>query len=288
MLKRHRVLLGVLLECPRTPTRTELMKWLFLLGQEPGPRSLSSLYDFVPYNSGPLSFCVSRDLEALARLGYIASGDRLAIERRRAADVRRHFRSLPVSIRRAVAGVLERYGCLSPKQLGQTIDDRYPWFSSQSGVDCAPGVGPRGDPLVYTAGYEGESIDRFMQKLLHAGIEQIIDVRSNPVSRKYGFSRRALDRLGSSLGLAYRHFPDLGIPSAQRRRLSTTADYERVLNHYESRLLPKVPEVIGQAARLAARSSSVLVCFEADPSCCHRARLAKVISVTTGMEVVHL
>ena len=42
---------------------------------------------------------------------------------------------------------------------------------------------------VYTAGYEGNSIDRFLDRLMKRGIYSIIDVRSNPISRKYGFSQ---------------------------------------------------------------------------------------------------
>ncbi len=65
---------------------------------------------------------------------------------------------------------------------------------------------------VYTAGYEGESIDRFLQKLLKAGIEQILDVRSNPMSRKYGFSRKTLSGLSEKLDMEYVHLPELGVP----------------------------------------------------------------------------
>jgi len=73
MFKRHRVLLGVLLEAPRVPSPTELMKWVFLLRQETCLDSDSSFYDLVPYGDGPFSFLVHRDLEELARLGVCAT-----------------------------------------------------------------------------------------------------------------------------------------------------------------------------------------------------------------------
>ena len=45
---------------------------------------------------------------------------------------------------------------------------------------------------VFTIGYEGLDIDTFMSLLGQHGIETIVDIRELLLSRKRGFSKRAL------------------------------------------------------------------------------------------------
>lgn len=40
---------------------------------------------------------------------------------------------------------------------------------------------------LYTAGYEGLSINAFIARLKQAGIDKVLDVREYPLSRKKGF-----------------------------------------------------------------------------------------------------
>jgi len=141
---------------------------------------------------------------------------------------------------------------------------------------------------VYTAGYEGESVDCFFQKLLKARVERILDVRNNPVSRKFGFSKKTLRRLSGQIDMGYVHLPELGVPPSYRRSLESFEDYQALMEEYENSILPAVKESQVKAARLMKNRPSVLVCFEADTRCCHRGRLAQAISRDTGMDVVHL
>lgn len=287
MLKRQKVLLGVLVEAQRAPTTTELMKWIFLMRQETSLRTDRSFYDFVPHKYGPFSFTVYRDLEELARFGYVEDGE-LSVQRHLVSQATAHFLSLAPKFRQAVKLVLEGCRGLTQGQLVAMIYERYPWFASRSVFKKDPPTTVDTKKAVYTAGYEGNSIDYFMQKLLRAGVKRIIDVRSNPVSRKYGFSKRTLSRVSGSLGLDYTHFPQLGIPASERRSLSAKEDYERLLDHYEQSILPAVEEPRKKVGQLLLQCHSVLVCFEADPRYCHRERLAEAISADVGMEVVHL
>ena len=43
--------------------------------------------------------------------------------------------------------------------------------------------------MLYTFGYEGFDIDRFIARLKDVGIKTIVDVRQLPLSRKRGFSK---------------------------------------------------------------------------------------------------
>ncbi len=46
--------------------------------------------------------------------------------------------------------------------------------------------------IVYTIGYEGTDIDRFVSTLKAVGVEVVADVRAIALSRKKGFSKTAL------------------------------------------------------------------------------------------------
>jgi len=287
MLKRHRVLLGVLLNAPHVPTRTELMKWAFLMREETPLSSEHSFYDFVPHKYGPFSFLVYRDLEELRRLGYL-SDNTLAIRPPVAPQAASSFMSLASRYRGAVEYVLTRYGSLSRAQLVRVVYENYPWFASRSQLDPHSRRVPVGEPAIYTIGYEGKSIDCFMKCLLKASINRIIDVRMNAVSRKYGFAKVTLSRIGAALGIGYAHFPELGTSRQERHGLRTQEDYDGLLDRYEESVLPRVQESRREAAALMAESPSVLVCFESDSRYCHRGRLAQAISTDVGLEVVHL
>ena len=52
---------------------------------------------------------------------------------------------------------------------------------------------------MYTIGYEGRSVDAFFSRLLRLRLSGVIDVRSNPVSRKYGFAARSMTEIGKKL-----------------------------------------------------------------------------------------
>ena len=46
---------------------------------------------------------------------------------------------------------------------------------------------------IFTFGYEGLPLKAFIARLKSAGIQTVVDVRANPLSRKPGFSKRAND-----------------------------------------------------------------------------------------------
>ncbi len=176
------------------------MRWVFLLKQETPLSSDPTFYDFVPYKYGPFSFTVYRDLEELARFGYL-NGDGLRLQADLTSAAQGHFLSLAGDLRQEVMGVLARYGRLSQARLVHSIYEKYPWFASRSELNGAPKSTAKQRFAAYTAGYEGESIEAFLQKLLKAGIDRIVDVRNNPVSRKYGFSKGTLDSLCTNLDI---------------------------------------------------------------------------------------
>lgn len=125
-------------------------------------------------------------------------------------------------------------------------------------------------------GYEGVSIDRFVTRLIAAHIELVVDVRANPISRKPGFSKSALQSRLALAGIRYVHFPILGIPSAIRKRFD---DIDELLDYYDEHILtqPAVQDAAAEVAQLCREQNATILCFEADPRKCHRSRLARHI-----------
>ena len=73
---RQKVLLALLETAPnKRASRTQFIKWLFLLKKEEDVDRYGSFYDFVPYKYGPFSFLAYRDIAELERFGWIESDD---------------------------------------------------------------------------------------------------------------------------------------------------------------------------------------------------------------------
>ncbi len=147
---------------------------------------------------------------------------------------------------------------------------------------------PIAKPAVFTAGYEGLSVDAFINLFIENGVRRLVDIRRNPVARRYGFHRSTLNRLCGYLEIEYVHEPDLGIASEKRRGLVDFRDYEALFSDYEKTTLIQEQYAIDRVTSLVQEKPSVLVCMEADPICCHRLRLAKVIAERSGLPIRHL
>ena len=128
----------------------------------------------------------------------------------------------------------------------------------------------------------------FFDRLLKKGIAALIDVRANPVSRKYGFARSSLSEIAAKLDIQYHHIPELGIVSKERVGLNDYQSYQRLLNRYERETLPKRSGDIERLIALLRMKPSALVCMEKDVECCHRGRLAKVAAERSGLPVINL
>lgn len=294
MLNRHRVLLELLHGSGGTLGRTAFVKLCFLLGRETDLRARVPFYDFLPYKRGPFSFTLYHDVEALSGHGLLVEAETtFGLNPKAAAMARDERARLAPSAASAVAEIQRRYGRMSEVDLVRSVYSRYPAYAAASeiyeeitGAPAARG-GATAPVAVYTTGYRGESIDCFLHRLLEAGLKAILDVRNNPVSRKFGFAGSRLADIAPRVGIRYDHIPTLGIPSAARKSLGTSASYERLFEAYEVGLRDRRAEIESAAALVRARPT-VLLCAEEDPAECHRSRLATWIRKRTKLPIVHL
>jgi uncharacterized protein (DUF488 family) len=123
---------------------------------------------------------------------------------------------------------------------------------------------------LFTIGYEGKRIEAFINTLIQNDIRLICDVRKNPLSRKFGFSKGKLKHITQAAGIGYVHIPDLGIDANKRYSLKTPDDYRSLFEDY-TRELPDKKEALEDVFTLLQQNTRMaLMCFEKEPEMCHR------------------
>ena len=193
-----------------------------------------------------------------------------------------YCKGLPSTQRTLIYSLIEDYGTLSAEEVFNIVQCSYPWYASRSGaINCVSKACAEAE-AVYTIGYEGLSIDAFLDALLRRGIEVILDVRAVPHSRKHGFSRPELEQKCANMAIEYCHLPEAGIPSVVRREADSEEDLWR---HYSSMILPTIPDTISKITTTCSQRPTALLCFEADPIYCHRHVLAQTISTAAGFSI---
>ncbi len=282
MFNRQKALLAMIQQAGRPVQRMELTKWAFILRHETKSEGGPAFFDFVPYHYGPFSFALYQEASKLESQGYLTSdGDAWNIgtvvapavdDRQTASDI---------------GYVVGKCTSLTTESLLDSVYQRHPKytiFSKRKRLAKRPVA----DIAVYTSGYEGMSIDGFLNRLTETGIRHLIDVRCNPIARRYGFHKSTLKRLCESLDIRYSHAPEVGIRSEQRQSLETQQDYEDLFATYRATTLTHQRGAIDQVCDWVRECPSVLVCMEAEPCRCHRSHLAEAVSKLAQLPVHHL
>jgi uncharacterized protein (DUF488 family) len=139
---------------------------------------------------------------------------------------------------------------------------------------------------IFTIGYEGATVGEFLAALQNAGVERVIDVRALPLSRRPGFSKSPLRAALEEAGIEYVHLKALGTP-ADGRAAARAGRHDDMARIYAGQL--ELSEAMVQSAQmleLARERPSALLCFEREPSQCHRTLLLD--AVAPNVEVVDL
>jgi uncharacterized protein (DUF488 family) len=284
MLHRQRTLLYFLHLAGGEASRIHVTKWSFLLSREGDTRGGNAFYQFVPYKFGPFSFCLYQEATALAQQGLLVEDDKDWS----LTDLgRKEAMATPQDLRHDAWQIHRRYGHLSTEAL---LDEVYPRYREYTYLSSHRVLAkrPEAELAVYTAGYEGLTVDGFLDMLVQKGIRRLIDVRNNPVARRYGFHRSTLSRLCKNLEIDYVNIPELGIRSELRQDLQTQYDRDRLFDRYEKTTLVDESSLVARVAELICQKPSVLVCMEAQPCQCHRSRLAEAAAKICRLPVHHL
>jgi hypothetical protein len=295
LFKRQLLLLTLLNALDRSVRNTDFQKLLFLfikeLGEEPG-------YEFVPYRFGCFSFTSYADKRSLIRKGLLEDNDQCwqlteagkETARKRAIQPTKasRFSRLNKELRgdALIAEVYRRYPYYAIRS--EIVEKVLPDEESRALVaEAAPGKGKAG---LVTIGYEGKSLERYLNQLLQNGVTVLCDVRKNPLSRKYGFSKKALAAACSGVGIRYEHLPELGIASESRRALKSQADYDALFAEYKRNTLPLRQQELNRIHQWIESDEErvALTCYELLPKQCHRRCVAEALEPRMGAATMHL
>jgi uncharacterized protein (DUF488 family) len=142
---------------------------------------------------------------------------------------------------------------------------------------------------VATIGYQGATVQGFLQALVEHGVELLADIRAVASSRRPGFSKSALAANLEGACIEYLHLRGLGTPAAGRaaaragRYAEMRAIFEAHLGTVAAREeLEALADIVRSGRRVC------LLCFEADPAHCHRSLVATALSKLLPLRVTHL
>ncbi len=139
-----------------------------------------------------------------------------------------------------------------------------------------------------TIGYEKANLDDFVATLLDASVERILDVREVPLSRKRGFSKKALSEALNAAGIGYLHIKALGDPKSGRdaARAGRFVEFRKIYARHLA--TPEAQLALELAGKEILNARCCLLCFEREPENCHRKVVANTLSHAYDADVRHL
>ena len=281
MFYRRKLLLSLLEIFGNELEKIRLQKLLFLLTK----KQVKQDYEFVPYKFGCYSFSANADLTAMVKKGLITETDSSF----RKNDNISYFELLRPLDKKLINDTKEFYGSMNSNSLMRHTYINHPFWAIKSLVakdiltpdlykrveDAKPKIE---ETILYTIGYEGISLENYFLKLLSNDVKVLVDVRRNPLSMKFGFSKTLLQRYCKALEIEYIHFPEVGIHSNERQELNSQNDYDELFQNYISESLPKTIDTQNLIIDILERKHRIaLTCFEANICQCHRKHLAEAI-----------
>ncbi|WP_089829560.1 DUF488 domain-containing protein [Chitinophaga filiformis] len=288
MFYRRKIILSLLELFEGELEKIRLQKLLFLFCQ----KQEKADYDFIPYKYGCYSYSANADMTAMTTKGLLAETDKSFQK----IDAVSYFNQLKATDLSKLRSIKTLYGEMNSIALMKHTYRNFPYWAINS--IKAPSILSKDEldkvekqkassnqTILYTIGYEGGSLEDYLNRLLRNDVKVLVDVRNNPLSMKFGFSKSQLKRYCESLGIIYMHFPEVGIVSDKRQALDTQADYDRLFADYRENNIPKtidtqitILKILQEYKRIA------LTCFEANYCQCHRSHLANAIKTLPGFE----
>lgn len=295
MLYRRKLLLALLEIFGGKLERVQLQKLLLLVAK----RQKVASFHFVPYKRGCYSFLANADLSTMTKLGQVSTDGKTYWEK---TDEKIYFSSLNESDRQCLKLVKAKFGAYSSHDLIRYTYIEYPFYAINSQIateylsdeeleKVKNARTVRTNIALFTIGYEGLTLEQYLNKLIVSDVRVLCDVRNNPMSMKYGFSKSQLQNACEQVGIVYKHFPEVGIQSAERQNLVTQGDYDKLFARYKNENLSQTKSIQHQIFELLEQNKRIaLTCFEQNVCQCHRKPLSEAIAKLEGWhyEIRHL
>lgn len=277
MFYRRKVIMSILQKWQGVLPAMDFQKILFLFTQKQEKPS----FEFVPYLYGGFSFQSYADKRTMTKYKMILNEENKWI----ANDENDYISLLDSKDKNNLDNLYSEIKELQGKKLVRYAYKKYPYYaikshmlnilSEEEKIEIIKQKPHSNSFGLFTIGYEGRSVEAYLNLLIKNNIHVLCDVRKNPISMKYGFSKKQLEDTTKKVDITYIHIPQLGIDSEKRRGLKTKEDYKKLFEEYERETLPKQNVFLESIINLLKNYKRVaLTCFEADHEFCHRNRVA--------------
>jgi uncharacterized protein (DUF488 family) len=283
MYYRRKILLSLIQVFDGELEKIQLQKLLFLYTRFQKERKT---YDFVPYKFGCFSFQANSDLSTLKKYGIVSE----TTKSWKKEDEVNYINELTKEDKKIISDFRIIYANKSSDDLIKLTYKRYPYFAINSTIakdyldetefENLNNYRSFEDEIVlFTIGYEGITLESYLNKLIKNNIKILCDVRKNALSMKYGFSKTQLKNACNGVGIEYIHIPEVGIDSDQRQELKSQSDYDVLFKKYKENNLTKTITNQVEILNLLKQNKRIaLTCFEADICQCHRKHLSEAIT----------
>jgi uncharacterized protein (DUF488 family) len=118
---------------------------------------------------------------------------------------------------------------------------------------------------IYSVGYEGLTVAGLIERLQQSRVEELVDVRANPSSRRPGFSKKKLSESLAAVGIVYRHEALLG------NAFRDVDDFDAAMVLMREHLAAgDAADAVGRLVSSADGRRIAVLCLENDQRRCHR------------------
>ncbi len=282
---RRKIILSLLELFDGQLTAKCFQKYLFLFTRKQSTKS----FDFIPYRYGCFSFQANQDLVTMQKYGYLDISEEPHGRFIRLKEKGNYLSMIDIFDKQALIDVKKAYGELNQNELIRYTYQQYPYYAINSSIahelldikeleTIKKQRRTLAESQLFSIGYEGISLELYINKLIINDVRVLCDVRKNAFSQKYGFSKSQLKTACEGVGIKYIHFPELGIESECRQALNTQKDYDNLFELYENTTLKNNVDVLIKVRTILENENRLaLTCFEKDPKQCHRTRVARAL-----------
>lgn len=282
MFYRRKIILALLQVFGGRLEKINLQKLLFLVCQ----KQKDPEYDFIPYLYGCYSHSAKADLFTMVKKDFLTEDDYGYSKK----DRKNYLALLDDEDKKLVNQAFILYNKMDGDGLMKHTYTNFPYYAINSTtaerlltkqqLDRVNTFRPAvTTTTLFTIGYEGVSLEAYLNKLIKHDIKVLVDVRNNPLSQKFGFSKSQLIRYCEGLNIEYIHFAEVGIQSEYRQELKEQSDYDTLFKSYKKKTLSTTISTQEKIlALLKAKKRIALTCFEANICQCHRKHLAEAIT----------
>ncbi|WP_020003523.1 DUF488 family protein [Brachyspira innocens] len=285
MIYRRKIILSLLEEFGNKLNKTDFQKFLFLISQEQLQNTRKSYYHFIPYKYGCFSIQSYSDIEFLKKNNIVRDDTFIS-----KTDDILYAKQLKREDMDIIRKIYKLHGNKDTNELLSFIYKNYPFYSLNSEIidrylsqkeisNLKNTIFSKNNYMLFTIGYEGITLEEYINKLIKNNIKLVIDVRKNAVSMKYGFSKYTLKKWLNNINIEYEHIPELGIESEKREELKNQKDYDELFNDYKNTtLINNFKHVEYIFNKFLKHKRIALTCFEALPIQCHRSIVRDAIT----------